>query len=228
MANQKTAEELRLEKQLADKLPTAQWGPYVSERQWGTVREDYSREGDAWNYITHENARSRAYRWGEDGIAGISDSQCQLCFAPTFWNGKDSILKERLFGLSNSEGNHGEDVKELYYYLDNTPAHSYMQYLYKYPQSAFPYEQLLEENKRRSLLEPEFEILDTGVFDEGNYFGYHHKSYAKIDEEDICILIEAANRGKESAPLVVLPTLWFRKQWSPDLIKGKTRNRFAK
>jgi Mannosylglycerate hydrolase MGH1-like glycoside hydrolase domain len=216
----KTVEEQRLDKQLADKLPTARWGSYVSERQWGTVREDYSKEGDSWNYVTHEKARSRAYRWGEDGIAGISDSQCQLCFAPTFWNGQDPILKERLFGLSNAEGNHGEDVKELYYYLDNTPTHSYMQYLYKYPQKTFPYEQLLEESRRRSLLEPEFEILDTGLFDEGNYFDITI-TYAKIDEEDICILIEAVNRSKEYAPLVVLPTLWFRKQWSPDLIEGK-------
>lgn len=220
MNDHKTNEELRLEKQMLDKLPTARWGPYLSERQWGTVREDYSKEGDAWNYITHENARSRAYRWGEDGIAGISDSQCQLCFAPAFWNGHDRILKERLFGLSNTEGNHGEDVKELYYYLDNTPTHSYMQYLYKYPHSAFPYERLIDENRKRSLLQPEFEILDSGVFDEGNYFDITI-TYAKIDAEDICIFIEAVNRGTESAPLVVLPTLWFRKQWSPDLIKGK-------
>jgi len=197
-------EELRLAKQAADRLPTARWGPYLSERQWGTVREDYSADGSAWEYITHENSRSRAYRWGEDGIAGISDSQCQLCFAPTFWNGNDPILKERLFGLSNTEGNHGEDVKELYYYLDNTPTHSYMQHLYKYPHKEFPYQQLIEENKKRSLHEREFEILDTGIFDEGNYFDISI-SYSKISEEDICILIEATNRGSESAPLVVLP-----------------------
>jgi len=213
-------EGLRLAKQAADRLPTARWGPYLSERQWGTVREDYSKDGNAWEYITHDNSRSRAYRWGEDGIAGISDSQCQLCFAPTFWNGNDPILKERLFGLSNTEGNHGEDVKELYYYLDNTPTHSYMQYLYKYSHKEFPYQQLIEENKKRSLHEREFEILDTGIFDEGNYFDISI-CYSKIDEEDICILIEATNRGTESAPLVVLPTLWFRKQWSPDLIEGK-------
>ena len=215
-----TVEEQRLTKQREDNLPTAGWGPYLSERQWGTVREDYSKEGNAWEYFPHEHARSKAYRWGEDGLAGISDAQCQLCFAPAFWNGKDPILKERLFGLSNPEGNHGEDVKELYYYLDNTPTHSYMQYLYKYPQAIFPYEQLLEENRKRSVLEDEFELLDTGIFDENNYFDINI-TYAKIDEEDICILIEARNRSKESASLTVLPTLWYRKQWSPDLIKGK-------
>ena len=215
-----TAEEQRLLNQHKNKLPTATWGPYLSERQWGTVREDYSREGNAWEYFPHEHSRSRAYRWGEDGIAGISDSQCQLCFAPAFWNGKDPILKERLFGLSNPEGNHGEDVKELYYYLDNTPTHSWMQYLYKYPQAAFPYDKLLKENKKRSLLEEEFELLDTGVFNDGAYFDITI-TYAKIDPEDICINIEAVNRGSETAPLTLLPTLWYRKQWSPDLIPGR-------
>ncbi len=219
MSKSKTIEELRLAKQAGAGLPTAKWGPYVSEREWGTVREDYSWNGDAWNYISHDTARSRAYRWGEDGIAGISDANGQLCFAPTFWNGHDSILKERLFGLSNTEGNHGEDVKELYYYLDNTPTHSYMQYLYKYPQEPFPYERLIEENRKRSLTETEYEILDTGVFDKGNYFDITI-TYAKINDEDICIRIEAVNRGQEEAPLAVLPTLWFRKQWSPNLIKG--------
>jgi hypothetical protein len=215
-----TIEEQRLAKQKENKLPTASWGPYLSERQWGTVREDYSKDGNAWEFFTHEQARSKAYRWGEDGLAGISDAQCQLCFAPTFWNGRDPILKERLFGLTNREGNHGEDVKELYYYLDNTPTHSYMQCLYKYPQGTFPYDQLLEENKRRSIREEEFELLDTGLFDEGNYFDITI-TYAKIDPEDICILIEAKNMSKDPASLTVLPTLWYRKQWSPDLIQGK-------
>jgi hypothetical protein len=215
-----TVEEQRLAKQIENKLPTATWGPYLSERQWGTVREDYSKDGNAWEYFPHEQARSKAYRWGEDGLAGISDAQCQLCFAPAFWNGKDPILKERLFGLNNLEGNHGEDVKELYYYLDNTPTHSYMQYLYKYPQREFPYGQLLEENRKRSLHEEEFELLDTGIFEDESYFDIT-VTYAKIEEEDICILIEAKNRSKLTAPLTVLPTLWYRKQWSPDLIRGK-------
>jgi hypothetical protein len=215
-----TVEEQRLAKQIENKLLTAIWGPYLSERQWGTVREDYSMDGNAWAYFPHEYARSKAYRWGEDGLAGISDNQCQLCFAPAFWNGKDPILKERLFGLTNSEGNHGEDVKELYYYLDNTPTHSYMQYLYKYPQVAFPYELLLNENKNRSNLEEEFELLDTGIYDDGKYFDITI-TYAKIDPEDICILIEVVNRSQETVPLTVLPTLWYRKQWSPDLIQGK-------
>jgi hypothetical protein len=220
MSKIKTVEEQRLEKQKENKLPTADWGPYVGERQWGTVREDYSKDGKAWEYLPHEQARSRAYRWGEDGIAGISDAQCQLCFAPAFWNGADPILKERLFGLTNQEGNHGEDVKELYYYLDNTPAHSYMQYLYKYPHAAFPYEQLKKENRRRSINEEEFELLDTGIFNGENYFDILI-TYAKIDPEDICILIEITNRGKNTALITLLPTLWYRKQWSPDLIEGK-------
>jgi hypothetical protein len=220
MSKIKTIEEQRLEKLKENKLPTAGWGPYLSERQWGTVREDYSKAGDAWEYLTHEQARSRAYRWGEDGIAGISDAQCQLCFAPAFWNGADPILKERLFGLTNAEGNHGEDVKELYYYLDNTPTHGFMQYLYKYPQAAFPYDQLKKENKRRSINEDEFELLDTGIFDGDNYFDILI-TYAKIDNEDICILIEITNRGKNKAPVTLLPTLWYRKQWDPDLIQGK-------
>jgi hypothetical protein len=213
-------EEQRLAQQKENKLPTAVWGPYLSERQWSTVREDYSQDGNAWDYFPHDHARSKAYRWGEDGLAGISESQCQLCFAPAFWNGKDPILKERLFGLTNREGNHGEDVKELYYYLDNTPTHSYMKYLYKYPQAAFPYNQLLEENRKRSIWEEEYELLDTGIFNEGNYFDITI-TYAKIDPEDICILIEAKNISKELSALTVLPTLWYRKQWSPDLIQGK-------
>ncbi|MDP4223367.1 MAG: glucosidase [Bacteroidota bacterium] len=214
------AEILRLADLRKNKLPTAAWGPYMSERQWGTVREDYSRDGNAWNYFSHDHARSRAYRWGEDGIGGITDSQCQLCFAPAFWNGRDPILKERLFGLSNPEGNHGEDVKELYYYLDNTPTHSYMKYLYKYPHAAFPYQKLVEENSRKGISEAEFELLDTGIFDDGNYYDIFI-TYAKIDAEDIGILIEIKNIGKAGSQLCVLPTLWYRKQWSPDLIPGK-------
>jgi hypothetical protein len=215
-----TIEEQRLAKQKEDKLPTASWGPYLSERQWGTVREDYSKDGNAWEYFPHEHARSKTYRWGEDGLAGISDAQCQLCFAPAFWNGKDPILKERLFGLTNKEGNHGEDVKELYYYLDNTPTHSYMQYLYKYPQSSFPYDLLLAKSRKRSVMDEEYELLDTGIFNGNNYFDITI-TYAKIDQEEICILIEAKNRSERTAPLTVLPTLWFRRQWSPDLIQGK-------
>ncbi len=220
MNKEYVVEEKRLAGLKENKMPTASWGPYLSERQWGTVREDYSKDGNAWEFLPHEYARSKAYRWGEDGLAGISDLQCQLCFAPAFWNGKDPFLKERLFGLANREGNHGEDVKELYYYLDNTPTHSYMQYLYKYPVNAFPYEQLLEENKKRSVFQEEFELLDTGIFDDDNYFNITI-TYAKIDQEDICILIEAKNQSKKTAPLTVLPTLWYRKQWSPDLIQGK-------
>jgi hypothetical protein len=191
-----SVEEKRLITQYDNKLQTAGWGPYLSERQWGTVREDYSKDGNAWAYFPHEQSRSRAYRWGEDGLAGISDNQCQLCFAPAFWNGKDLILKERLFGLNNTEGNHGEDVKELYYYLDNTPTHSYMQYLYKYPQNAFPYEQLFEENNKRSVLEEEYELIDTGILNDNNYFDITI-TYAKIDQEEICILIEALNNGRQ-------------------------------
>ena len=165
-----TAEHVRLEEARDKAVPWKQWGPYLSERQWGTVREDYSENGDAWNFFTHDHARSRAYRWGEDGLAGISDDQQQVCFALALWNGKDPILKERLFGLTNSEGNHGEDVKEYYFYLDSTPTHSYMRMLYKYPQAEFPYAQLLEENRRRGRSAPEFELLDTGIFEGNHYF----------------------------------------------------------
>jgi hypothetical protein len=189
------------------------WGPYLSERSWGTVREDYSATGDAWNYITHDMARSKAYRWGEDGIGGISDDNQFLCCALALWNGQDAILKERLFGLTNSEGNHGEDVKELYYYLDNTPTHSYMEMLYKYPQQAFPYLELVEENKRRSRSEPEFELLDTGIFDSNSYFDVFI-TYAKNSEEDILICYTIENRAKESAELHIIPQLWFRNTWS--------------
>ena len=166
----KTAEQLRLEEAREQKVDWKKWGPYLSERQWGTVREDYSENGDAWNFFTHDQARSRAYRWGEDGIAGISDDKQRLCFALALWNGKDPILKERLFGLTNSEGNHGEDVKEYYFYLDSTPTHSYMKYLYKYPQAAYPYADLVATNRRRSRNEFEYELLDTGVFNDNRYF----------------------------------------------------------
>ncbi len=163
-------EGVRLEENWKGEKDWLLWGPYLSERQWGTVREDYSEDGDAWHYFTHDHARSRAYRWGEDGIAGISDNKQILCFAPTFWNGFDPILKERLFGLDNSEGNHGEDVKEYYYYLDNTPTHSYMKYLYKYPSFAYPYNDLVQTNKNRSRREPEYELIDTGIFNDNRYF----------------------------------------------------------
>jgi len=189
------------------------WGPYLSERQWGTVREDYSADGSAWDYFPHDQARSRAYRWGEDGIAGISDDKQILCFALAVWNGRDTILKERLFGLTGSEGNHGEDVKEYYFYLDNTPSHSYMKYLYKYPQSAYPYQDLVEENKKRSCEEPEYELLDTGIFDEDRYFDLFVE-YAKETPEEILIRITIANRGDAAANLHLLPTLWFRNDWS--------------
>ncbi|HXX74135.1 MAG TPA: glucosidase [Nitrospiraceae bacterium] len=189
------------------------WGPYLSERQWGTVREDYSENGDAWNYFSHDQARSRAYRWGEDGIAGISDSHQVLCFSLALWNGKDPIIKERLFGLTNSEGNHGEDVKEYYFYLDSTPTHSYMKYLYKYPQAAYPYDNLVRTNRGRNRNESEYELLDTGVFDQDRYFDVFVE-YAKESPEDILVKITVCNRGKEAAALHVLPTLWFRNTWS--------------
>lgn len=189
------------------------WGPYLSCRQWGTVREDYSADGEAWLYTTHDMARSKAWRWGEEGIGGICDDKQILCFAPAFWNGNDPIIKERFFGLTNYEGNHGEDVKELYYYLDSTPTHSYMKMLYKYPQSVFPYGQLIDENKRRGRLDPEYEIIDTGVFDEDNYFDIFIE-YAKAETDDILIKLTLCNRSSLPASLVVLPTLWFRNTWS--------------
>jgi hypothetical protein len=189
------------------------WGPYLAERQWGTVREDYSEHGDCWNYFPHDHARSRAYRWGEDGLLGISDRQGRLCFALALWNGRDPILKERLFGLTGPEGNHGEDVKELYYYLDSTPTHSYMKALYRYPQAAFPYTQLVEENRRRGKADGELELVDTGVFDEDRYFDVFVE-YAKADAEDVLVRVTVANRGAEAARLDVLPTLWFRNTWS--------------
>ena len=189
------------------------WGPYLSERQWGTVREDYSHDGNAWDYFSHDQARARAYRWGEDGLGGISDDEQRLCFALALWNGRDPILKERLFGLTNSEGNHGEDVKEYYFYLDSTPTHSYMKYLYKYPQAAFPYHDLVQTNRRRSREEMEYELLDTGVFAGDRYFDIFVE-YAKADPEDILVQITAVNRGPEPAELHLLPTLWFRNDWS--------------
>jgi len=191
------------------------WGPYLSERQWGTVREDYSAEGAAWDYLPHDHARSRAYRWGEDGLAGFSDDQQRLCMGLALWNGRDAILKERLFGLTNNEGNHGEDVKELYYYLDATPTHSYLKMLYKYPQAAFPYAQLVDENRRRGKDQPEFELLDTGVIDDDRYFDVFVE-YAKAGPDDILMLVTIHNRGPEDASIHVLPQLWYRNTWSWD------------
>ncbi len=208
-----TREEQRLEASRHRNKHWKRWGPYLSERAWGTVREDYSQYGTAWEHLPHDHARSRAYRWNEDGIAGICDRHQKICFAVALWNGKDPILKERLFGLTGNEGNHGEDVKECYYYLENTPTHSYMKYLYKYPQAAFPYRQLVEENRRRGKAEPEFELLDTGVFSDGRYFDVFVE-YAKADVEDILVRITAHNRGPEPASLNVLPTVWFRNTWS--------------
>ncbi|MBD2676129.1 MULTISPECIES: MGH1-like glycoside hydrolase domain-containing protein [Nostoc] len=208
-----TQEEIRLAEALDRTVHWRRWGPYLSDRQWGTVREDYSHNGTAWDYFTHEQARSRAYRWGEDGIAGISDNHQRLCFAIALWNGEDSILKERIFGLTGNEGNHGEDVKEYYFYLDNTPTHSYMKMLYKYPQTAFPYSQLVTENQRRSRQELEFELLDTGVFDDDRYFDVFVE-YAKHSAEDILIQVKVVNRGVEAKTLNLLPTLWFRNTWS--------------
>ncbi len=204
---QRLAEDARREKNWK------RWGPYLSERQWGTVREDYSEFGACWDYFPHEHARSRAYRWGEDGLVGICDREGRLCFALALWNGRDPILKERLFGLAGPEGNHGEDVKECYFYLDSTPTHSYMKALYKYPQAEFPYHRLSEENRRRSRRDPEFELLDTGVFVEDRYFDVFLE-YAKVDTDDILIRITAVNRGPEAASLHLLPTLWFRNTWS--------------
>jgi hypothetical protein len=208
-----TNEQKRLNAAREAGIPWKKWGPYLSERQWGTVREDYSLDGNAWDYFSHDQSRSRAYRWGEDGLAGVSDEKQQLCFAIALWNGRDAILKERLFGLTNSEGNHGEDVKEYYFYIDSTPTHSYMKYLYKYPQREFPYRDLVETNRRRSREEFEYELLDTGVFDDDRYFDVFVE-YAKADPEDVLIKISVHNRGPERAELHLLPTLWFRNTWS--------------
>ena len=208
----------RLNEDRQGKAPWKKWGPYLSERQWGTVREDYSENGDAWNFFTHDHARSRAYRWGEEGIAGISDDKQHLCFALALWNGKDPILKERLFGLTNSQGNHGEDVKEYYFYLDSTPSHAYMKYLYKYPQAAYPYDDLVRVNGQRTREEMEYELLDTGVFHENRYFDVFIE-YAKEGPEDILVKISAINRGPEAADLHLLPTIWFRNDWSEWIAK---------
>jgi hypothetical protein len=207
------AERLRLASDKAGREDWRRWGPYLSERQWGTVREDYSAWGGAWDYLPHDHARSRAYRWGEDGIAGFSDAKQYLCLSLALWNGKDPLLKERLFGLTNSEGNHGEDVKELYYYLDATPSHSYLKMLYKYPQAAFPYSQLVAENRRRGPDQTEFELLDTGLFDDDRYFDVFVE-YAKGAPEEILVQITAHNRGPDAAPLTLLPQLCCRNTWS--------------
>lgn len=208
------------QQRLHDASAWRKWGPYLSERQWGTVREDYSEYGNAWDYFPHDHARSRVYRWGEDGIAGISDDMLRICFAIALWNGKDPILKERLFGLTGNEGNHGEDVKELYYYLDNTPSHAYMKHLYKYPQAEYPYANLVNTNRYRSKFEAEYELLDTGVLKDNKYFDVFTE-YAKVDTEDLCIRITMHNRGSEAAYIAVLPTLWCRNLWSFGLMDNK-------
>src|SRR6476661_1942160 len=207
------AELERLEEDARRERNWKRWGPYLSERQWGTVREDYSAGGTCWDYFPHDHARSRAYRWGEDGLLGFCDREGRLCFALALWNEKDPILKERLFGLGGPEGNHGEDVKECYFYLDSTPTHSYLKALYKYPQAEFPYAKLVEENRRRGRQEPEFELQDTGVFNDNRYFDVFAE-YAKASPDDILIRLTIANRGPEAATLDVLPTLWFRNTWS--------------
>src|SRR3954467_14804495 len=194
-------------------IPWKKWGPYLSERQWGTVREDYSQDGNAWDYFSHDQSRSRAYKWGEDGLAGISDDKQRLCFALALWNERDPILKEPLFGLTNSEGKHGEDVKEYYFYIDSTPTHSYMKYLYKYPQREFPYRDLVETNRSRSREEFEYELLDTGIFNDDRYFDVFVE-YAKADPEDVLPGLAIHNRGPEPAPIHILPQLWFRNTWS--------------
>jgi hypothetical protein len=228
-----TAESRRLRDCRDLGTPWYRWGPYLSERQWGTVREDYSENGNAWDYFSHDQARSRTYRWGEDGLLGISDDKQRLCFALALWNGVDPILKERLFGLTNNEGNHGEDVKEYYYYLDSTPTHSYMKALYKYPQTAFPYDPLVHENRRRTRLEPEYELIDSGAFDGDRYFDVVVE-YAKAAPDDLLIVIHAVNRGAGEATLRILPTLWFRNTWSwsegaakPELVRADLGNGVA-
>ena len=207
-----TVEQQRLEEASARTAHWRRWGPYLADRQWGTVREDYSANGTAWDYFPHDHARSRAYRWGEDGILGISDNHQRLCFALALWNGRDPILKERYFGLTGSEGNHGEDVKEYYFYLDATPTHSYMKGLYKFPQGEYPYGRIVEENRSRGRREREFELLDTGVFEGSRYFDVTVE-YAKAAPENILVRITVANRGPGAASLHVLPTLWFRNTW---------------
>ncbi len=206
------AEAQRLQEDAARQKNWKRWGPYLSERQWATVREDYSASGDSWNYFPHDHARSRAYRWGEDGLLGITDREGRLCFGLALWNGRDPILKERLFGLTGPEGNHGEDVKEEYFYLDSTPTHSYSKALYKYPQAEFPYTQLVEENRRRSRHDPEFELVDTGVFKDSRYFDVFAE-YANMGQTICSSGITLANRGPETATLHLLPTVWFRNTW---------------
>src|SRR5256714_12298438 len=213
MSANATAEHVRLEEDRQRTKHWKRWGPYVSERAWGSVREDYSPGGTAWEYFPHDHARSRAYRWNEDGIAGICDRHQRICFAIALWNHRDPILKERLFGLSGNEGNHGEDVKEYYFYVDSTPTHSYMKYLYKYPQTALPYADLVEENRRRGKDAAEYELVDTGVFDASRYFDVQVE-YAKADQEDILIRIHVTNRAPDAATIDVLPTVWFRNTWS--------------
>src|SRR5277367_2083023 len=208
-----TQESARLAEDASRAKNWKRWGSYLSERQWGTVREDYSASGDCWNYFPHDHARSRAYRWGEDGLLGITDRECRLCLGLALWNGKGPILKERLFGLTSPEGNHGEDVKECYFYIDSTPTHSYMKALYKYPQAEFPYKNLVDINKQRTRLDPEFEIADTGVFAQDRYFDVFAE-YAKCGPDDMLVRITIANRGPVAAPLHLLPTLWFRNTWS--------------
>ncbi|HNL27891.1 MAG TPA: glucosidase, partial [bacterium] len=208
-----TMEEQRIIDARSHEKPWKKWGPYLAERQWGTVREDYSPYGTAWEYLTHDQARSKTYRWGEDGIAGISDEKQILCFAIALWNKKDPILKERFFGVTGTEGNHGEDVKEYYYYLDSTPTHSYMKMLYKYPLEAFPYGQLVEENRRRTKLEPEFELADTKIFDNDNYMDVFVE-YAKNTPEDILIRVTIHNRSGQKATVNLLPQIWFRNTWA--------------
>ena len=213
------AEQNRLEENYSGAKKWLEWGPYLSERQWGTVREDYSADAEPWDYFTHEHARSRVYRWGEDGIAGISDRHCAVCFSLCLWNGNDRILKERLYGLTGPQGNHGEDCKELYYYLDSTPTHSYMKHLYKYPHKAYPYEDLLQTNQNRGRDELEYELLDTGVLDDNRYFDVFTE-YAKAEEEDILVRITVCNRGKEEAPITVMPTLWLRNLWAFGIVEN--------
>jgi hypothetical protein len=207
------AERQRLAEADGPGIPWRRWGPYLSERQWGTVREDYSQSGDAWTYFSHDQARFRSYRWGEDGLAGISDDRQMLCLSLALWNGRDPILKERLFGLTNAEGNHGEDVKEYYFYLDATPTSSYLKMLYKYPQTEFPYTDLVATNRSRGRLDPEYELLDTGVFEGDRYFDVEVE-YAKASPDDILMQVTAHNRGADDAELHLLPTLWFRHTWS--------------
>ena len=219
-----SAEQQRLDEDDRRQEHWKRWGPYLSERAWGTVREDYSPHGTAWESFPHDQARSRAYRWNEDGLAGISDRHQYICFAIALWNGRDPILKERVFGLTGNEGNHGEDVKDYYFYLDSTPTHSYMKYLYKYPQTEFPYAKLVEENRRRGRRDLEYELIDTGVFDENRYFDVVVE-YAKASPEDLLIRIQVVNQGPDPAELTLLPTLWFRNTWSWGLDARRPRMR---